>query len=148
MDEDRRAYSEQDNTGNEQPVLLDPTSTLDPTLLWFEPDGRAVPRYDEGQGSPFHFRAYASIQLLNLNEIMLLSRRKDIHRTLLEALKDADVQFRAALESNETAEKALTTAVRTIRQAIDPTTAHSSAARTMLSAYVAEYPWLESILTT
>ena len=76
LDEEQRAYGEQDIIGGEQPVLLDPTSALDPTLLWFEPDGRAVPRYDDGQASTFHYRACASIHLLNLNEVMLLNRRK------------------------------------------------------------------------
>ena len=148
LDEARRAYSEQDDIGVEQPVLLDPTSALDPTLLWFEPDGRAVPRYDDGQSPAFHCRAYASIQLLNLNEVMLLNRRKDIHRTLHDALKATDVQINAAFSSNETAEEAVTTAFRAIRRAIHPSTAHSSAARAMLSPYVVDYPWLEAVLTT
>ena len=148
LDEERRAYSEQDDIGAEQPALLDPTSTLDPTLLWFEPDGRAVPRYDSNEGVGFHYRAKVSIILLNLNEVRLLTRRKDIHRALLSTVKDADSQFTAALTNNELAEEAVKTAFRVIRQAIRPTTAHSAATRAMLSAYTVDYPWLETILFT
>ena len=148
LDEEQRAYGEQDDIGRERPVLLDPTRALDPTLLWFEPDGRAVPRYDDSQSALFHNRARASIQLLNLNELMLLNRRKDIHRALREALRDADVQFRAASENNETAEEAVTTVIRIIRRAIHPSTAHSSAARAMLSPYIVEYRWLQAVLAT
>lgn len=148
LDEAQRAFEEGDDISAEQPVLLDPTNTFDPTLLWFEPDGRAVPRYDLSVGAHFHYRADTSIRLLNLNEIKLLTRRKDNHRALLNTVKDAHVQFSAALANNHTAKKALETAFRFLRQAIDPSTAHSASARTMLTAYIVDYPWLAELLAT
>ena len=148
LDEGKRVYTEDDKICTEQPVLLDPTSSLDPTLLWFEPDGRAVPRYDPNRAADFHKRAKASINLLNLNEVKLLTRRKDNHRALLRTVKDADFQFLAALNDNHTAQKALENAFCTIREAINPTTAHSASSRAMLSAYTVDYPWLTNVLTT
>lgn len=148
LDEGQRAYNEGDDIRAEQPVLLDPTNTFDPTLLWFEPDGRAVPRYDREMGADFHYRANVSIKLLNLNEVKLLTRRKDNHRVLLSTVKDAHLQFSAALANNHIAQKALETAFRSLRQAIHPNTAHSASARAMLSAYIVDYPWLTELLTT
>lgn len=148
LNEEQRAYTEGDPIDAEQPVLLDPTNTLDPTLLWFEPDGRAVPRYDCNTGPEFHRRAETSIDLLNLNEIRLLTRRKDNHRVLLRTVKDAHLQFSAALANNHIARKALEAAFRSIREAIRPTTAHSASSRAMLTAFTVDYPWLTDVLTT
>ena len=129
-------------------MLLDPTSQMDPTLLWFEPDGRAVPRYDGDHGGIFNQRAEISIRLFNLNELKIRERRRDIHESLSRTIKEAHVQFQGALGNSAVAQSALESAIRRIREAISPMTAHSAAARAMLMAYRVDYAWLDPILAT
>lgn len=146
--EGQRCFDETDDLAREQPLLLDPTNQVDPTLLWFEPDGRAVPRYDESRSTTFNKRAATSIKLFHLNELNVTQRRRELHGRLRNTITDADTQFRAAIKDVQIAQKALETAFRAIRTAIDPGTAHSSAARAMLLAFTPQYPWLDTILTT
>ena len=147
-DESRRCLEEHDDVSREQPMLLDPTSQVDPTLLWFEPDGRAVPRYDEACSQIFRARAEISIQLFHLNEVMVTSRRREVQGRLSRTIRETHSQFSAAVKNCQTAQKALETAFRAIRDAISPKAPYSSAARAVLLAFRAEYPWLETILTT
>lgn len=148
VDECRRCFQERDDLSRERPLLLDPTNEFDPTLLWFEPDGRAVPRYDVEGSEIFHRRAKNSIYLYNLNEVKVKSRRNELHTHLVKTINRANRQFTAARENCELAQEALETAIGLIRTAINPQSAHSAAARAMLMAFTSQHPWLLPILTT
>ncbi len=148
MDESKRSYAEGDDCSFEQPALLDPVSSTDPTLLWFEPDGRAVERYGEDQNQVFNKRAQTSIELYHLNETKVKTKRRDLHSKLLRLIKQTDIQFRSVNVDNNAAVQALEAALRTIGEIIHPKAEHSAAARAMLIAYRAEHPWIEPILAT
>lgn len=141
-----RIYSEFDDCALEQPMLLDPTRRMDPKLLWFEPDGRAVPRYDRDSDPVFHERAQISIQLLHLNEFRIRTQRREVHGDLLHIVRSVHSHLAGMAQRNQIGQFALDDPFRLIFKAIDSRAAHSSAARAMLGVYRTQYPWLDPVL--
>lgn len=150
VSERRRCYGETDTLSNEAPLLLDPTDYHDPPLIWFEPDGSAVPSCDAAQKPEEHERARASIHLFHLNHSAIRQTRRDLYNNLSRTLRETHVQYVAALdnacENNAAATAALKSGIRTVCQAVRSSTPFSSAARAMLLPYRVEYPWVESVL--
>ena len=148
LKEGMRALSEESAVKDEYPVLLDPTAPADPGLLWFEPDGRVVPKYAEADGGWRHFRADQSISLYHLNEGGTKTRRRDKHKTLLKAIEAAARHLGrftcGELESMED----LNEAFDRIREMVKPSADYSSAAKATVLAYRHEHPWLDEILGT
>ena len=142
-----RIYSETEDYSIEQPMLLDPTHRMDPQLLWFEPDGRAVPKYDFDSEEIFHKRAQISIELLHLNEFDVRTQRHELYLQLSDMVRSANSQFVIRMREAEIDQGGLDEALRLILRATDPKAAHSSAARAMLSVYRTEYPWIDPFLT-
>ena len=146
--EDDRAVNEEYDLDNERPMLLDPTDPADPTLLWFEPDGRAVPRYDEVEHSWFHVKADKSIDLYHLNESRTKSRRRDNHLRLIQTIREAADHLRMSENGEEVSVKGVRNAFGRIRDMVKPSADYSAAAKATIFAYRHEYPWLDQILST
>lgn len=76
--EERRANTEAEEV-NEEPVLLDPTNSLDCNLICFDSnDGKPVPRYSETIDPWKHKRAKDSIDYYHLDEGTWNYKRKDL----------------------------------------------------------------------
>ena len=147
-DESARAMCERHDLGNEEPLLLDPTDPADPGLLWFEPDGRAVPRYSEVEDAWCCLRAETSIRLYHLNEGKTKTRRRDNHRHLLQTIREAASHLSISREGRAESIKSVRRAFGRIRDMVKPSAEYSAAAKATLLAYRHEYPWLEQILGT
>lgn len=148
VDENARALCEGHNLEGEQPILLDPTDPADPGLLWFEPDGRAVPKYDEIENRWYHVRADTSIGLYHLNESKTRTRRRDNHRDLLQIIREAANHLSTSQKGRVESMKSVSLAFGRIRDMVKPSAEYSAAAKATLLAYRHEYPWIDQILST
>jgi hypothetical protein len=70
-DTDQRSRSDLDD---EIPLLLDPTNSYDPHLLWFQDNGYACPKFSEKDGL-LNLRAKTTIEILNLDDIHIVEAR-------------------------------------------------------------------------
>ena len=151
LNEQNRCYRDSDTPRDEAPLLLDPTAYHDPPLIWFEPDGRAVPSCDEATQPEDHKRAQASIHLYHLNHSGIRQTRRDLYNELSRTVRETHVQYITALKSESqnhaAAIAALEAGIRTVSRVISSSATHSSAARAMLLPYKAEYPWIRPVLT-
>lgn len=75
FDEAHRVFEPDDDLDQEEPQLLDPTIADDTLLLWFDEDGRAVPRYSETVRPRFWQRGQVSIDKYNLNDVNIKDAR-------------------------------------------------------------------------
>ncbi|HEX3130413.1 MAG TPA: hypothetical protein VH394_23955 [Thermoanaerobaculia bacterium] len=148
FDEACRAFTEADDLRRERPKLLDPTNIADTTLLWFEPDGRVVEKYDKDRHPRPYERANVSIGLYHLNESKAKSRRRDLHQELLNLIDEGNEQFLEFESGNLAAELAYASVIKKIHKLLDPKSEYSAAARALLLSYCdADHPWIEAILT-
>jgi len=148
LNETARAYKEGDNWAREQPMLLDPTRVSDTTLLWFEPDGRVVEKYEKENSPVFHERAKVSIWLYHLNEARAKRKRRDLQKEIVDLIDEGNAHFREFEAGNAAAELAYASVIRRIQSRLEPRSEYSAAARAMLLAYRdADHPWVEAVLT-
>ena len=148
VDEDTRATGEENDMDDEDPVLLDPTDPADPGLLWFEPDGRAVPKHDKETSELYHLRADTSIRLYHLNEMGTRARRRDRHKDLLAAIRVAARHLNKSGFEDRESIKDVRHSFGRIRSMVKPGADYSAAAMATLLAYRHEYPWLDEIIGT
>ncbi|PFD04460.1 hypothetical protein [Bacillus cereus] len=85
LNEYNRAKTPNDNINTEQPVLLDPTNTQDPPLLWFMEDGSVTAANESGIEN---YRALESIKIYNLKQQGLTERRNDKILLAKDYIKD------------------------------------------------------------
>jgi hypothetical protein len=89
LNPDARAHGAAGIPG-EQPILLDPTRAGDCRLLWFNDEGRAVPRLKETSASNGFRRAKESIVIYNLNEVDTVEARYAIYQDIGRLVKRAN----------------------------------------------------------
>jgi hypothetical protein len=127
--------------------LLDPTSPEDPTLLWYEPDGRAVPRYSKDTSERRHIRAEKSIELYHLNYYKTEEDRQKLYNKIRTLIGEGDNLFPEA-DSSMVARSALSKLViAPLLELIKPTADFSAAARAFLVGFK-DRPWVEGVLAT
>lgn len=147
-DENQRAYRPGDDITREQPTLLDPTTRSDTGLLWFEIDGRVIPKYDD-QRYPLHFqRAQSSINLYHLNHQDIKDRRQELSNFLKRRAKDGNLFFTRFANGDNTAYHAFESVLHDFASAVDEKAAYSSAARSVLVGISKQdgYDWVETVL--
>ena len=84
-----RAYSEDDDYGDERPILLDPVDPNDWKLLTFSPDGRATPAREEGTVE--HERARRSIDVYHLHCREMVAGRKSIATRIARVVREMEM---------------------------------------------------------
>jgi hypothetical protein len=132
-DDSRRAWKPKDRLLSEQPLLLDPISASDPPLLWFDPDGSAVPHPRCGaEDSYLYSRARNSIRFYHLNQPDILERRQAICRELIRLVDQADLLYSSYEDGDMTARAALASNLAALRNAISEKAEYSATARAML----------------
>ena len=134
VDETKRAYAPSDNIDLEEPVLLDPSDAFDAGLLWFEPDGRVVPKYDDGYPVP-HMRASQSIKLFHLNHVELTEQRLTVCHNVRKLVNDGDRFLNECLTGSRTAKYGFTRVIETLQEMTNEEAEYSATARAMLLGY-------------
>lgn len=83
VSESQRAHTPVDDLDAELPLLLDPTNATDPTFLFFDDQGKAVPHpRTSGAGTVAEARAKRSIELYNLNHTGIEEQRRRLNSQL------------------------------------------------------------------
>jgi uncharacterized protein (TIGR02646 family) len=144
---DERATADHPDCTRELPLLLDPSVPEDPGLLWYEPDGRAVPKYSKDVSERRHLRAEKSIELYHLNYHKTEEDRKRLYNKIRKLIGEGDKLFPDA-DNSSTARSALSNLViAQLLELIRPRADFAAAARAFLVGF-RDRPWVEGILAT
>jgi uncharacterized protein (TIGR02646 family) len=142
---EERATATNRDCSRELPYLLDPTAPEDPSLLWFEPDGRVVPRYSKATSERRYLRAEKSIELYHLNYYKTEEDRQKLYNKIRTLIGEGDNLFPSA-DSDRVAHSALSNLViAPLLELIKPTADFSVAARMFLVGFK-DRPWVEGVL--
>ena len=147
-DEERRAHSPQDRLGRERPMLLDPLCAGDPSIIWFDESGRAVPNPSRCNVTHTKQRAEVSLRLLHLNQGALCDRRADLCRTIRRKVKHADTVVARADEGDPSAAAALDEALHDLTSFVQPDAVFSAAAKAMLASLRGSSPVADAVFQT
>lgn len=152
IDECNRALQPEDDIDAEEPCLLDPTVATDPNLLWFNDEGRAVPKCPNDEYS--NLRAEESIELYNLNYLPTEEKRRNLYREIEDLVVKGNrcfKQFKLATTPVERAlaKNMLTQVMEYLMDAISPHTRFSAAARAYLMGFRDDkHEWIDDVLRT
>jgi uncharacterized protein (TIGR02646 family) len=147
VDEAARIFDPTDDMSAENPSLLDPTVALDPNLLTFVDDGRAVPAYPEDSSKLFFHRASTSIDVYNLNDQRVKEERFIIAQTIKREVARAERHLNDAQEGQPAAVEHFQEVYRVILKLIAAKAEFSAAARAILAGYK-EKAWVMRALST
>ena len=131
LDEHARAFSASDDLSRESPELLDPTSALDATMLWFGDDGLAHPRCSEDRQPQFK-RAQTSIDMYHLNHADIVEARKVLQREIRQLISQGNRLFDNSHSGNPEATKAHDTITKLLRDRMAAQQDLSMAARDLI----------------
>lgn len=147
MPSSERACNPSDNCRLEKPYLLDPTNASDLGLLWFEQDGKCVPKYDKDRYFDFYERARISIDVYNLNESGLQEDRMDVIVEVENCIKDADEHWTEYVNGDGSAQKGFGTAVKKLEKMKDKDSKYSSTVQAILLGYrEPDRVWIDRVL--
>lgn len=142
LNENQRAYFPKCFIDLEQPLLLDPTDSEDPYLLWFNEDGMVVSKYDVT--SPANLRAIKSIELYHLNHSDLKEARIHLSRRIKSLVTNGDIHNRPP--NNLTNNQSFKQIKNELMDLTSPSSKFSSAAKAFLKGY-RDREWVDDILT-
>jgi hypothetical protein len=132
-DETRRARMENDDWLDELPLLVDPTVSTDPPLMWFGEDGAATPGGNDSNRLNWQ-RADVSIKRYHLNHPEVVEARIALFDQLNRWLGEADTALNRAAKGNPDAQRQASSRVRDLKAAVRETAEYSAAARCFLEA--------------
>jgi uncharacterized protein (TIGR02646 family) len=145
-DEGMRARGEQDDTSREDPILLDPTSVTDPIMLWFQDDGRAMPRVSETLNEYQHHRAESSIAMYHLNHSSLQEQRLALFNEIRELIEVGKVYFNEYCSGNSAATVGHSQIVGKLRALQLEGSVYSAGARDIIRSLRDEsHPWIGAL---
>jgi uncharacterized protein (TIGR02646 family) len=147
IEEARRIHGSGGDLTDEQPTLLDPTVPMDPSLLWFTDDGRAVPRYRLDNSPLFYSRASVSVDVYNLNDFRIKEARVVVAIEIKRQVELGDRYLDEAMGGSPAALDLYKEICRRILTFIAPQAEFSSAARAILSGY-RDKEWVADTLRT
>jgi uncharacterized protein (TIGR02646 family) len=145
VNEGRRARTLEDDIGREEPELLDPTRHDDPGMLWFDPDGQAVPRYGQ-ERLLARQRAERSIDLYNLNHVDICEQRLALSNKIKSLVDAGDRYLDEWLEGEPTARDAFGRAVAELRACAHARSEYSATARAALLGF-RDRTWVETVFS-
>jgi uncharacterized protein (TIGR02646 family) len=147
-EEQKRAYTPEDDLDAEQPLLLDPTSPADPGLLWFDEDGQAVPnpQFCTDHDSYFFRRADASITLYQLNHVNIVERRKRLCKEIRDLVGELNYYFTKYQQGNQTARSAYADRIKLLRRKVMQDMEYSATAYAMLMGLRGSNPAIELVV--
>lgn len=148
-DETRRAKSPADNLDDEEPMLLDPFSSADPGLLWFDESGQATanPVCKDPDHYPYK-RVEASIRLYHLNHPSVVDQRKELCSQLRRRVEEADRYFKKYSDGDGTARSAFADAINDLKGRLAAKARFSATARAMLMGLRGTHPVVDVVLAS
>jgi uncharacterized protein (TIGR02646 family) len=152
IDEHNRVLQPGGDIDAEEPCLLDPTVATDPSLLWFNDEGRVVPKCPSDEH--LNLRAEASIRLYNLNYCATEEKRRNLYREIERLVVEGNRCFeKSKLAATPVewslARGTLTRVTEYLMDAISPQTQFSAAAKAYLMGFRDdEHEWIDDVLRT
>ena len=140
-DEACRAWDENADLDNEQPILLDPCKLSDVRLLTFKEDGEAMPRESFDDKPTLFKRAATSIHLYSLNHTDFVRERLKLRDNLIKLIRDAKKYYKKLETGDAVHEHAYEQTIIKIREAVDKDSEFSS----FCLAYIENYKYEESL---
>lgn len=132
LDDSARVRDPDGRIQDEYPLLLDPVVSTDPALLWFDPDGMAVPDPELAADGVPYVRVERSTDIYNLNEAALTDARLVLSTLVSDLVDEADGYWRRVEGGDPTAKTAFDNAVRRLYELAQPAAEFSAAARSAL----------------
>lgn len=145
FDEAARAFDIASDLDLENPCLLDPTVAADAILLWFDEDGRAVPRYGKTERERLWLRAESTIDVYNLNDPNIREARLAVSRDVRDFVKQGTDYFDEYAAGSQAAGDTFKLMAKKLAELITPSAEFSSAARAILNGYK-QNEWVEMLL--
>jgi len=144
IDEANRAMTKGDDIELEKPVLLDPTKPADPSCLWFEEDGRAIPKYSEEERPNAYKRAMTSINLYHLDHTDLIEARKAVAIKIKAKIKSGNKYFKQLDQASGNEEHAFGEVFKELREMIKENSEFSAFSRAILLGN-RDIDWIQSV---
>lgn len=145
--EAQRARTPTDSLDAEEPMLLDPTISADPGILWFDVDGRAAPNpVCGGPDSYTHERARISICVYHLNHRAVVDQRKALCHEIRARVEQTDRYFKKYDAGDGTARGAFDDAILHLKGMLGENAPYSSTARAMLMGLRGTHPVVDVVL--
>ena len=130
----------------ELPVLLDPCWQTDVCLLWFQDDGRAVPKIDRNANVVAFDRADKSITFYHLDERELKDVREGLYNDIKEIIADGDFHFPDSLNGDIHAERGMQSVLNRLADMISPEAEFSACAEAVIHGFRSNTrPWLDGL---
>lgn len=152
LDGSPRAMKDVDNISIEYPCLLDPIKPDDPKLLWFDDKGEACPRRKERDALIQHKRALISIKCYNLNDEVIVERRRKLYTDIKKWLKECREQKVRAMRGESVDMRVGILCLENLIKCTKEEAEFSAAAKSFLLGFREEYTELvdeiEDILRT
>ena len=127
FDESKRATSAKCNIYDELPFLLDPTNPSDPTLLWFNDEGKTKPKRKEAEGFLCQ-RALVTIDILNLNEVKITEARQSVWSHCNRLIDEAEQASRDYINGSLAGKLKFDQKVEEMRKMVNPSSQFSATA--------------------
>lgn len=147
FDETKRCNKPGDDLKQEGAILLDPASAGDFQLLWFEQDGRVIPRYKENERPNLYKRADKSIELYHLNHTKIEERRRIVYNEIAELVRDGKTYFDRYADNDPIVKHAFERVSELLEAKLSEKSEFSSAARAYLKGLRSDgHPWIDGLL--
>jgi hypothetical protein len=88
-DETYRAWTENDDCNDEQPLLIDPCKSSEVALIMFGEDGEAKERIKESEKPRLYKKAHCSIVLYHINHTDFVKARIELRDRIKKLIEDA-----------------------------------------------------------
>jgi len=130
-EEDKRAFTEDNDIDAEQPLLLDPVCREDPAHIWYDEDGQARPnpRLCSDESSYPYKRAQTSIKLYHLNHVDTIEGRKVLCQFIRKSVEQADSFYDKYSKGDMTAKASFRNTVTDLHDSLRGNAEYSAAAR-------------------
>lgn len=129
------------NVEDEVPLLLDPTRSSDPLLLWFLDNGEACPSCPDGLP---HQRAEETIVVLNLNYYKTVDERRNLWNEIIGIVEHGNRAYEQYRKGSAVGYQEFEYAIKDLRRRIAQIAPYSAAARACLMGIA--YPWVRAVL--
>ncbi|MFS8066979.1 MAG: hypothetical protein ACMG6S_11460 [Byssovorax sp.] len=147
FDEKKRALDETISYAQEHPILLDPTSKLDPMLLYFGPDGLAQSAYSEQRNKQFYDRATKSAEIYHLNHVDTKEARLERQKEIDDLVRQGSEYFGRHEQGDQFALDELLRVANELGKKTGAEAEFSAAARSALMRH-RDIDWVVQFVTT
>jgi len=145
VDENARAMNDAELRA-ETPVLLDPTTQTDVTLLYFDESGAARPRPEASLQPILYNRASVSVRFYHLDHVDLTEARREVFREIKALVARGFTFYSEWNAGNQSSQEGFEFVINQLRKMVNLESEYSAAARdAILGLRDDKHPWLGGV---